>query len=144
MINRITVICLALVLAGFGCNKGSSDKPVELPPEQQHQELQDSVKISANIERALFLDGELVLQNVSTNVDSWVVVYKSVNGTPQIPLAYHPLAAGSHQVLNYEWLEGEGEVFILLHEDSGEKEKFEFPLADLPSASSKALLVKRN
>lgn len=129
---RLT-LCAALCLSGLiGC--GGSDDP-------------STPSITAK-DQTLNPPDKLMLLEVVTMVDSFVIIREDAGGTPGALIGKVALAAGTHQgitvPLDRDGREGEM-LFAIMHRDTGMAEVFEFdtdPTVDVPVTDEGGDVVK--
>ena len=80
------------------------------------------------------VNGALAIERVTSPVPGWLVVYTTVNDQLDTIIGFAPLQAGVNEALSVEVVETAvtPQLYLLLHEDSGETGEFNFPAADLP------------
>ena len=79
-------------------------------------------------------DNFITISKVSTKTDGWIVVRSSRDGRPGTILGESQVKLGenSNIIVKIDSSKATETMYAILHEDSGEKGKFEYPAADEP------------
>lgn len=79
-------------------------------------------------------DGKVVISQVDAVAPSWLVVQVETNGVPGIVVGYKKLNKGVNKdvAVDINVQKATPKLFAMIHEDNGEKDKFDFPGNDMP------------
>lgn len=79
-------------------------------------------------------DGKVVVANATAVAPSWLVIQTETNGTPGPVVGYAKISRGENKdvSVSIDVQKSTPKLFAMIHEDNGEKEKFDFPGNDMP------------
>lgn len=78
--------------------------------------------------------GQVTIAKVDAIAPSWLVVQTETNGAPGPVIGYTKINKGSNinVVVQVDAQKSTPKLFAMIHEDDGEKDKFDFPNNDMP------------
>lgn len=79
-------------------------------------------------------NSQVVVDQADTVDDSWLVIQTETNGVPGPVIGYKKLSKGQNINVSVpiEQTQATSNLFAMIHEDTGEKGKFDFPDNDMP------------
>lgn len=79
-------------------------------------------------------DGQINVAEVDAVASSWLVIQTETNGAPGPVIGYTKINKGSNKnvVVQIDAQKSTPKLFAMIHEDNGEKGKFDFPNNDMP------------
>jgi len=78
--------------------------------------------------------GQVTIAEVDAVASSWLVIQTETNGTPGPVIGYTKINQGTNKnvVVQIDAQKSTPKLFAMIHEDNGEKGKFDFPNNDMP------------
>jgi hypothetical protein len=79
-------------------------------------------------------DGKVVVANATAVAPSWLVIQTETNGAPGPVIGYVKIGRGENKdvAVSIDVQKSTPKLFAMIHEDNGEKDKFDFPGNDMP------------
>jgi hypothetical protein len=79
-------------------------------------------------------DGKITVDRATSDGPGWIAAYHDEEGQPGLIIGFAYLEDGVNEIVEVELLEASvtSQLFLILHEDSGNLGEFDFPSADLP------------
>jgi hypothetical protein len=79
-------------------------------------------------------DGKVVIANATAVAPSWLVIQTETNGAPGPVVGYVKIGRGENKdvAVSIDVQKSTPKLFAMIHEDNGEKDKFDFPGNDMP------------
>jgi len=79
-------------------------------------------------------NGKVVVSQVDAVAPSWLVIQVETNGVPGIVVGYKKIDKGTNKdvAVDIDAQKATPKLFAMIHEDNGEKNKFDFPNNDMP------------
>lgn len=79
-------------------------------------------------------NGQIIVSEVNINTPGWLVIQTETNGVPGLVVGYTKISKGENKnvSVNIDTSKSTPKLFAMIHEDSGEKGKFDFPGNDMP------------
>lgn len=80
------------------------------------------------------INGQITVSSVMAVAPSWLVIQTETNGVPGPVVGYAKINKGENNNvnINIDAQKSTPKLFAMIHEDSGEKGKFDFPDNDMP------------
>ena len=77
---------------------------------------------------------QITVSSVTAVAPSWLVIQTETNGAPGPVIGYVKINKGENKnvSVNVDTLKTTPKLFAMIHEDNGEKDKFDFPNNDMP------------
>lgn len=78
--------------------------------------------------------GQVTIAEVDAVASSWLVIQTETNGAPGPVIGYTKINKGTNKnvVVQVDAQKSTPKLFAMIHEDNGEKGKFDFPNNDMP------------
>ena len=78
--------------------------------------------------------GQVSVESVTAKATSWLVIQTETNGAPGPVIGYTKISKGENKnvSVNIDTGKSTPKLFAMIHEDDGEKGKFDFPGNDMP------------
>lgn len=78
--------------------------------------------------------GQIIVSSATAVAPSWLVIQTETNGAPGPVIGYVKINKGENKNVNVkiDASKSTPKLFVMIHEDSGEKDKFDFPDNDMP------------
>lgn len=78
--------------------------------------------------------GKVVVSQVDAVAPSWLVIQVETNGVPGVVVGYKKINKGTNKnvAVDIDTRKATPKLFAMIHEDNGEKDKFDFPNNDTP------------
>lgn len=86
------------------------------------------------VNNQLIKNGQVSITEVDAVASSWLVIQTETNGVPGPVIGYTKIKKGSNKnvLVNIESEKSTPRLFAMIHEDTGEKDQFDFPNNDMP------------
>lgn len=80
------------------------------------------------------IEGQVFVSSATAVAPSWLVVQTETNGVPGPVIGYTKINKGENRNISVKIDPSKStpKLFAMIHEDSGEKDKFDFPGNDMP------------
>lgn len=79
-------------------------------------------------------DQQVTIESVTAVATSWLVIQTETNGAPGPVIGYTKINKGENKNVSVkiDTVKSTPKLYAMIHEDSGEKGKFDFPNNDMP------------
>lgn len=96
--------------------------------------LKSSVVPLINVNDQSINSGQVLVSEVTAIAPSWLVIQTETNGVPGPVIGYTKISKGENKNVSVtiDVSKSTPKLFVMIHEDSGEKGKFDFPSNDMP------------
>lgn len=86
------------------------------------------------VEDQPIVNGQVTVQNVTAVAPSWLVIQTETNSVPGPVIGYVKINKGENKNISVsiDTAASTPNLFAMIHEDDGEKNKFDFPENDMP------------
>lgn len=89
-------------------------------------------------------DQQVTIESVTAVATSWLVIQTETNGVPGPVIGYTKINKGENKNVSVkiDTVKSTPKLYAMIHEDSGEKGKFDFPNNDMPLIYNGEMLSK--